>query len=151
MRTSINFPWVMIMAFSILIVDDSKPMRSVIKKTLRAAGYGGSDFFEAGNGLEALERLQKSWVDIVISDYTMPEMNGLALLQAMKQDDLFRAIPVVVITTEGSKQRIDQFMASGASGYIKKPFTPEQVREMITTILGESNEDVDTDDDDFDF
>ncbi|MBI9089526.1 MAG: response regulator [Desulfobacterium sp.] len=139
------------MTFSILIVDDSKPMRSVIKKTFRAAGYGSSDFLEAGNGLEALERLQESWVDIVISDYTMPEMNGLALLQAMKQDDLFRAIPVVVITTEGSKQRIDQFMASGAAGYIKKPFTPEQVRDMITTILGESNEDVDTDDDDFDF
>ena len=141
----------MIMAFSILIVDDSKPMRSVIKKTFRAAGYGGSGFLEAANGLEALERLRANWIDIVITDYTMPEMNGLELLQAMKQDDLFRGIPVVVITTEGSRKRIDQFMESGASGYIKKPFTPEQVRDMITTILGESDETVDTDDDDFDF
>lgn len=141
------------MTFSILLVDDSMPMRAVIKKAFKAAGYAGSDFFEAENGIEALKQLEENWVDIVITDFTMPEMNGLEMLLKMKQNDLFKEIPVVVVTTEGSQERIDQFMKSGAAGYIRKPFTPEQIRDMITNILGEShdNEQFDSPDNDFDF
>ncbi|MBF0302576.1 MAG: response regulator [Desulfamplus sp.] len=139
------------MTFSILIVDDSMPMRSVIKKTFKAAGYSSSDFHEAGSGMEALEKLANHWIDIVITDFTMPEMNGLEMLMKMKQNDLFKNIPVVVITTEGSREKIDQFMKSGAAGYIKKPFTPEQIRDMITNILGESHDNDQSDDSDSDF
>ncbi|MBF0468881.1 MAG: response regulator [Desulfamplus sp.] len=141
------------MTFSILLVDDSMPMRAVIKKAFMAAGYSGSDFHEAANGIEALERLKKIWVDIVVTDFTMPEMNGLDMLLRMKEDDLFKDIPVVVVSTQGSQEKIDQFMNSGAAGYIKKPFTPEQIRDMITNILGEphGNEQSDNPDNDFDF
>ena len=141
------------MTFSILIVDDSMPMRSVIKKMFKAAGYGASDFLEAANGKEALEQLEKNWMDIVITDFTMPEMNGLELIHAMKKNDIYKEIPVVVITTEGSRQIINQFMESGAAGYIKKPFTPEQVRDLLTDILGVSNDDenFENQDGDFDF
>ncbi|MBF0257466.1 MAG: response regulator [Desulfamplus sp.] len=141
------------MTFSILLVDDSMPMRAVIKKAFIAAGYAGSDFSEAQNGIEALERLKKSWIDLVVTDFTMPVMNGLEMLLKMKQHDIFKDIPVLVVTTEGSQEKIDQFMNSGAAGYIRKPFTPEQLRDMITNILGEShgNEQSDNSDNDFDF
>jgi len=141
------------MTFSILLVDDSMPMRRVIKKAFKAAGYAGSNFSEAANGVEGLEKLEKSWIDIVITDFTMPEMNGLEMLLNMKKSDLLKDIPVVVVTTEGSQEKIDQFMKSGAAGYIKKPFTPEQIRDMITSILGVSNDNEQSDDPDngFDF
>lgn len=141
------------MTFSILLVDDSMPMRRVIKKAFKAAGYAGSNFSEAANGVEGLEKLGKSWIDIVITDFTMPEMNGLEMLLNMKKSDLLKDIPVVVVTTEGSQEKIDQFMKSGAAGYIKKPFTPEQIRDMITSILGVSNDNEQSDDPDngFDF
>lgn len=140
------------MAFSILIVDDSLPMRSVIKKTFKAAGYGTSEFHEAANGREALEKLRQNWIDLVVTDFTMPEMNGLELIRAMRADDLFSETPVVVVTTEGSREKVDEFMKSGASGYLKKPFTPEKLRDIIVRMLGESDDQgVDDDDDDLDF
>lgn len=141
------------MSFSILLVDDSMPMRSVIKKTFKAAGYGGADFLEAANGKEALEQLENNWIDLVVTDFTMPVMNGLELIERMKKNDLFQEIPVVVVTTEGSREKIDQFIQCGARSYIKKPFTPEQIRDKVTEILGESHEcdAFDDDDDSFDF
>lgn len=141
------------MTFSILLVDDSMPMRSVIKKAFKAAGYAGSDFSEAANGVEALEKLQNSWIDIVVTDFTMPKMDGLEMLMKMKKNDLLKDIPVVIVTTEGSQEKIDQFMKSGAAGYIRKPFTPEQIRDMITNILGVSNDNEQSDNSDngFDF
>lgn len=141
------------MAFSILLVDDSLPMRSVIKKTFKAAGYASSEFHEAANGEDALKLMQNDWIDIVITDYNMPVMNGLEFIRAYKKMDLLKDIPVVVISTEGNKERIKEFMDSGAAGYITKPFTPETIRDLITGILGEANdeEDIDESDDDFDF
>jgi len=142
------------MAFSILLVDDSLPMRGVLKKTFKAAGYSSAAFFEAADGIEALDTLRENWIDIVITDYTMPGMNGLELLQTMKKEELFQEIPVVMVTTEGNRERVKQFYENGAAGYIKKPFTPEQVRDLIVDILGESDDDdgdVDDSDEDLDF
>ncbi len=141
------------MLYAILIVDDSLPMRAVIKRTLKAAGYGGSHLLEAANGEEALALMKNSWVDLVITDYNMPVMDGLAFIKAMKEQDLFLDIPVVVVSTEGSQIRIDEFMKAGAAGYITKPFTAEAVRDTIVTILGEPDYEDATDesDEDFDF
>ncbi|WP_457553536.1 response regulator [Desulfobacula sp.] len=141
------------MSYSILIVDDSLPMRSVIKRTLKAAGYGNSDFHEAANGKEALELMKNGWIDIVMTDYNMPVMNGLELIRALKKDDILKDIPVVVISTEGNKAKIKTFMESGAAGYVTKPFTPETIRDLINNILGDISydEDLDDSDDDFDF
>jgi two-component system chemotaxis response regulator CheY len=141
------------MAYNMLIVDDSLPMRSVIKKTIKASGYGTTVFFDAAHGIEALKILQDEWMDIVVTDYNMPEMNGIELIREMKKNELMASMPVLVITTEGSQKMIREFMDSGASGYIKKPFTPEAIREKLTEILGEPDheEDLDDSDEEFDF
>ncbi len=141
------------MSYSILIIDDSLPMRSVIKRTLTAAGYGSSELIEAANGKEALELMKNNWVDIVLTDYNMPVMDGLEFIKTIKKDDLSKDIPVVVISTEGNESKIKEFMDCGAVGYITKPFTAEAIRDLIVNILGEINyeEDFDDSDDDFDF
>jgi len=141
------------MSFSVLIVDDSLPMRKVIKKTFQAAGYGNVNFLEAEDGQKALDQLKDNWVDIVVSDYNMPVMNGLELIKAIKEDDRFDQVPVVIISTEGSQEKMDQFIAQGASGYIKKPFAPEQLRDVLVDLFGEIDyeEELDTDGDEFDF
>ncbi len=144
------------MAYNILIVDDSLPMRGVIKKIIKASRFDVGQFFEAADGRQALKLLNGEWLDLVLTDYNMPDMDGLQLLEAMQADDDLQSIPVVMITTEGSRQRVDQFMAKGAADYIKKPFTPEQVKKTLNRIMGEPcDEDTDTSaddgDDEFDF
>ncbi|MCD4675811.1 MAG: response regulator [Desulfobacula sp.] len=141
------------MSYSILIVDDSLPMRSVIKRTFKAAGYGKSQFHEAANGKEAFELMKNNWIDIVITDYNMPVMDGLTFIKTIKKDDLLKDIPVIVISTEGNVAKIKEFMNCGAAGYITKPFTPEIIRDLITGILGEVSYDeaFDDSDEDFDF
>ncbi len=131
------------MAHTILIVDDSPPMRAVIRKTIKASGYGDSLFFEANNGEEALSILRANWLDLVVTDYNMPNMNGMELIAEMKKDDILQAVPVLVITTEGSSQKVNEFLTCGAAGYVKKPFTPEEIREQIIAILGESHDEDD--------
>jgi len=141
------------MSYSILIVDDSMPMRTVLKRSLSAAGYGGARILEAANGREALEIMETDWVDLIMTDYNMPEMNGLSFLKEVKTRALFKDIPVVVISTEGNESKIKEFMDTGASGYITKPFTPEALRDLIVSIIGEADyeEPIDDSDDQFDF
>ena len=137
------------MAINILVVDDSLPMRSVIIKIVKASGYGSANFFQAENGKEALLLLGSEWIDIVLTDYNMPDMNGLELLSCIKSDDDLLRIPVLVITTEGSQQKIEEFLNKGAADYIKKPFSPEEIYEKLTNILGE-NHDEESDDEESD-
>ena len=125
------------MAFNVLIVDDSRPMRLVIKKTIKISGFDVGEVFEASNGKEALNVLRDNWVDLVLTDYNMPDMNGLELIDEMKKDELLRSMPAVVITTEGSQQRVQEFMKKGVSAYIKKPFAPEEIRRKLNKIMGE--------------
>jgi two-component system chemotaxis response regulator CheY len=141
------------MSYNFLIVDDSLPMRSVIIKTIKASGFGQASYYQAGNGLEALDVLKNEWLDLVVTDYNMPQMDGMILIRKMQQDDLWREIPILVVTTEGSQNKVTEFMQEGAVGYIKKPFTPEAIREKLTEILGEPSDDdfVEEDDGDFDF
>jgi two-component system chemotaxis response regulator CheY len=128
-------------------------MRSVIKKTLKAAGYAGSQFHEAANGKEALELMKNNWIDIVLTDYNMPVMNGLDFIQDTKKEDLLKDIPIAIISTEGNEEKIKKFMDSGAAGYITKPFAAEQIRDLIVNILGEADYEGSIDDggDDLDF
>lgn len=125
------------MPYNILIVDDSGPMRALIKKIIKASGFNIGEFYEAGTGREALDVLNAHWLDLVLSDYNMPDMNGLEMLREMQQDEMMKDIPVVMVTTEGSNERIREFMEMGASAYIKKPFTPEQIRSQLNQLLGE--------------
>ncbi|MBW2095887.1 MAG: response regulator [Deltaproteobacteria bacterium] len=125
------------MAFNVLIVDDSSPMRAVMRKTVTISGFDIGECYEASNGREALEVLGKQWVDLIITDYNMPEMNGMELIASMKKEELLSAIPVVVVSTEGSQQIINTFMEQGAARYIQKPFTPEEIRQKLNNILGD--------------
>lgn len=124
------------MSFNVMIVDDSGAMRSVIKKVIAISGFKMSLCMEAGNGREALERLQGNWVDVIVSDINMPEMGGMELLQALSRDALYRNIPVIIVSTEGSRERMREALDKGARGFIKKPFLPEDIRNVLYEVIG---------------
>jgi two-component system chemotaxis response regulator CheY len=128
------------MSFNILIVDDSNSMRAVIKKIISISGFKMDQCFEAANGKLALEVLASNWVDAIISDINMPEMNGLELLDRLQTDEMLREIPVIVISTEGSQERIEAVMVKGAKSFIKKPFLPEEIRKQLYEMLGVNHE-----------
>lgn len=128
------------MSFNVLIVDDSSSMRAVIKKIISISGFKMDQCIEAENGKEALDTLAGNWVDVIISDINMPEMNGLELLAELKKDDLLKKIPVIIITTESSEERMQNVFNLGADGFIKKPFLPEQVRKILYEVIGVNDE-----------
>jgi len=117
-------------------VDDSGAMRAVIKKIITISGFKMSGCFEAANGREALDQLKKNWVDVIISDVNMPEMNGLELLQALSRDPLYQNIPAIIVSTEGSSERMKEAFDRGAKGFIKKPFLPEDIRSVLHDVIG---------------
>jgi len=125
------------MAFNVLIVDDSSSMRAVIKKTLKVSGFNVGQFLMAGNGKEALKVLEGQWVDIILTDINMPNMNGMELLTEMKKDEMLKSIPVVMVTTEGSDKVMQESIGLGAQGYVKKPFRPEEIKRILNGIMGE--------------
>jgi two-component system chemotaxis response regulator CheY len=142
------------MSFNVLIVDDSKSMRGVIKKIISISGVKMDQCFEAGNGKEALNVLADDWVDVIMSDINMPEMNGFELLEELQKDDLLKNIPVVVITTESSEERMQYALTLGAKGFIKKPFLPEDVKRILHEVIGVDDGDYGEDsgdNEDFDF
>lgn len=123
------------MSLNILLVDDSEIVRAVITKTLKVAGIPYSQLHEAGNGKEALEIMDKNWIDLVLADINMPIMTGIEMIDQMSKDPLFKSIPVIVISTEGSLTRIEELRNKGIKAYIRKPFTPEQIKALIAEIL----------------
>jgi two-component system, chemotaxis family, chemotaxis protein CheY len=122
-------------AYNILIVDDSKIIRSVMRRSLELAQLPLGEVFEASNGVEALEYLRQHWIDIVFADIHMPEMNGLELIRAMSRDDLLESVPVVAVSSERRQDMIDELNALGVRAYLKKPFRPEQVRDTVLSLL----------------
>lgn len=119
-----------------LIVDDSSVMRKIVERSLRQAGLDLSQVVEAGNGADALGLLDSHPVDLILSDINMPIMDGLEFVRQLQTVDKLRGIPVVMITTEGSESNVVQALSLGAKGYIRKPFTPDQVKEHVLPILG---------------
>ncbi|MCX7635321.1 MAG: response regulator [Syntrophales bacterium] len=124
------------MSCNVLIVDDSFSMRAVIKKVLKMSGFAVDECHEADNGREALAVLSRSWIDVIITDLNMPEMDGVALIKSLKEDPLYREIPVVVVSTEASRERMAEVEALGVKGFLKKPFLPEELRKTIQDSLG---------------
>ena len=118
-----------------LIVDDSSVMRKIVERALRQAGLDSMHVYEAGNGAEGLEILRSSPVDLILSDINMPAMDGLEFLRQIKDQKLAQGVPVVMITTESSEEHVKQAIAAGARGYIRKPFTPEQVKERVLPLV----------------
>ena len=123
------------MTINVLIVDDSRTVRRVMEKALRVSGIPVDDVLQAGDGNEALSVLGQSTVDLVLTDLNMPGMGGRELLQRMQGDAKLKAIPIVVVSTEGNSSRVEELMEGGASGFLRKPTSPESVAALIREIL----------------
>ena len=120
----------------VLIVDDSAVMRKIVERALRQGGLDLAEVLEAGNGVEALTAVRKGGLDLILSDINMPVMDGLEFLRSLAAEDLAKGVPVVMITTEGSESRVVEALSAGARGYLRKPFTPEQVKERVAPLVG---------------
>ncbi|ASP40593.1 response regulator [Bacterioplanes sanyensis] len=118
---------------SILAVDDSASMRQMVIFTLRGAGY---DVTEASDGKEALECAQKQKYDLVLSDVNMPNMNGIELVKALRELADYKFVPVLMLTTESTGDMKMQGKQAGATGWIVKPFNPDQLLSTIRRVLG---------------
>lgn len=118
-----------------LIVDDSSVMRKIVERSLRQAGLDPLVVLEAGSGTEGLEVLRNKQVDLILSDINMPLMDGLEFLRQVRAQNLAPGVPVVMITTESSEEHVKQAIECGAQGYIRKPFTAEQVKERVLPLL----------------
>ncbi len=123
------------MPVRVLIVDDSSVMRKIVERSLRQAGIELTQVLEAGNGAEALAALQASPVDLILCDINMPVMDGLEFIKQLPGVENAKGVPVIMITTEGSEAHVVQALSCGARGYIRKPFTPDQVKTQVIPAL----------------
>ncbi|AQT66888.1 putative chemotaxis protein CheY [Anaerohalosphaera lusitana] len=123
------------MAKSLLLVDDSATMRKIILRTLRMAGLDIDNFEEAGDGNEALEKLNAQPADIMLCDINMPGMGGLELVKKVREMDSCNDTKIVMISTESSDDLIESVMADGANGYVTKPFTPESIQKALSPLM----------------
>lgn len=118
-----------------LIVDDSSVMRKIVERCLRQAGMDLGQVLEASNGAEALALINENRPDLILSDINMPVMDGLEFIRHVKELENAKEIPIVMITTEGGEKHVLEALSLGAKGYIRKPFTPDQVKEHVIPIL----------------
>jgi two-component system chemotaxis response regulator CheY len=119
----------------VLVVDDSAAIRKILTRVLRQTGMAIQTIHEAGDGQDALALLALHRVDLVLSDINMPKMDGLQLLASLKASPQWRHIPVVMITTEGGETKVAEAVRLGAAGYVRKPFTADQIKEKLVGIL----------------
>jgi two-component system, chemotaxis family, chemotaxis protein CheY len=126
------------MKLNVLIIDDSAVMRAMIRRTLALSGMPIGEVFEAGHGGEALERLGEHWVDLALLDVNMPVMDGEEFLNRIRVSEEWRALAVIVVSTESSETRLARLRALGVE-VVRKPFTPEQLRDTILQVTGLSH------------
>lgn len=112
-------------------------MRAFVRAALEE---GGLDVTEAGNGFEALRLLPRERFDLVVTDINMPDIHGLELISFMRKSDALRAIPVIIVSTEGAARDRDRGIALGANAYLTKPFEPEELRATVRRLLGQPSE-----------
>ena len=120
----------------VLIVDDSAAIRKILQRVLRQAEVPIGEVFEAGDGIEALAVLKiKTTIGLILSDINMPNMDGLQFLTRVRALPEWQHVPIVMITTEGSQNKVMEAVQLGASGYVRKPFTAEQIKEKLTGLI----------------
>ena len=123
------------MGINVMIVDDSSVMRKIVERSLRQAYKDPIDqVLEAGDGGEAIDKLQSASVNVIFSDINMPNVNGIEFLKRLK-DSPQAGAPVIMITTEGGEQTVLEAIQLGAKGFIRKPFTPVQMEAALTKAL----------------
>jgi two-component system chemotaxis response regulator CheY len=123
------------MPVDVLIVDDSAAIRKILQRVLRQTDIPIGDVLEAGDGVEALKQLNDRHVSLILSDINMPNMDGLQLLAQLKQNDKWKSVPIVMVTTEGGQGKVIEAVQLGAAGYVRKPFTAEQIKEKLSGLV----------------
>ncbi|CAE09750.1 chemotaxis response regulator CheY [Wolinella succinogenes] len=119
----------------LLVVDDSSTMRRIIKNTLSRLGY--NDVLEGENGVEGWDQMDANAdIKVLITDWNMPEMNGLELVKKVRADKRFVDIPIIMVTTEGGKAEVITALKAGVNNYIVKPFTPQVLKDKLEAVLG---------------
>jgi len=122
----------------LLVVDDSSTMRRIIKNTLARLGY--KDVLEGADGVEGWEQLDNNPdIEMLITDWNMPEMNGLELVKKVRADARFKDLPIIMVTTEGGKAEVITALKAGVNNYIVKPFTPQVLKEKLGAVMGVAN------------
>ncbi len=128
------------MAIELLVVDDSPVTRKMVRRAIGLCGLEVSQVHEAGDGAEALAKLAAHPVDLVLADVNMPVMNGMELVARMAQDEALSRVPVVIVATPLSEDRIERLLGSGARAYLAKPFRPEALRDVVVELVGSKGE-----------
>ena len=123
------------MALDVLIVDDSAAIRKILQRMIRQANVPVANILEAGDGVEALDVMKRERVSLVLSDINMPNMDGLQLLAHIRASAELKRVPVIMITTEGGEAKVLEAVQLGANGYVRKPFTAEQIKEKLDGIV----------------
>ncbi len=118
----------------VLVVDDSSTIRRIVKNTLERIGY--PDVVEAENGIDALTKLKDGSIELVMTDWNMPEMDGITLVKSIRASDKFGAVPIIMVTTEAEKNEVMEAMQLGVNDYVVKPFTPDILKEKIQKVMG---------------
>lgn len=119
----------------VLIVDDSAAIRKILQRVLRQTDLPLGEIHEAGDGTEAVDMLKNRSFGLVLSDINMPQMDGLQLLARIKEMENMKNVPVIMITTEGGQGKVMEAVQLGAAGYVRKPFTAEQIKEKLAGIV----------------
>lgn len=116
-----------------LVVDDSSTMRRIIINTLNKLGH--TECHEAANGREGVDRLASTPVDLVITDWNMPEMSGIDFIRAVRANEATRKLPVLMVTTNAAEDDIKEALRAGVNNYVVKPFTPDTIKDKIEAAL----------------
>jgi two-component system chemotaxis response regulator CheY len=122
-------------ALDVLIVDDSAAIRQILQRVLRQTDLNLGEIKEAGDGAEAVEILKDRRFGLILSDINMPRMDGLQLLARIKEMDHLKNVPVIMITTEGGDGKVMEAVQLGAAGYVRKPFTADQIKEKLADLF----------------
>jgi two-component system, chemotaxis family, chemotaxis protein CheY len=125
------------MSYRILVVDDSPVSRKMVCRAVTMSGLDVGEIIEASNGREALSIIADSWIDVVLADINMPVMSGAEMVAEMAKREFMLNTPVVIISSEKGKERIESLQALGVSAYLPKPFRPEQIKQVVGDLLRE--------------
>jgi two-component system chemotaxis response regulator CheY len=123
------------MPVDVLIVDDSAAIRKILQRVLTQTNLPLGKVLEAGDGREAIETMKQQAIGLILTDINMPNMDGLQLLSELKANDQWKNVPVLMISTEGSHAKVMEAVQLGAKGFVRKPFTADQMKEKLAGVL----------------
>lgn len=120
---------------SVLIVDDSRIMRNIVKNCLRRLEFDEEKFFEASNGVEAFELLEHKEIELLLVDWNMPQLDGLSLVKKLRSDQKYEDLPIIMVTSEAAKYNVIEAVKAGVNDYMVKPVNEKALHEKISRLL----------------